>query len=267
MLVKNILKVFKYEFLALARVLALIYAIIPALSLIIGIFFRLAADKESSFFDAIFRSSTLEYVFFFLIQLFCITVAVTTLLGLSRRFRVGMFGNEAYLNWTLPVSINEHLCARLLSSVAWLFIYLFAGLLSVILFSLCFIDKIIADWNFSWTFIEDSFGCPALAFFPLAFFSIFTSLLLFVLFVYMINCIGFLAKKKSRLVQVIAVIACIFLVNYIGTQVIPPLMRGFLDTTPFFYIITVSLIIMNIIYSALCYGVCYLVLRFRLNLS
>ena len=124
-----VLKVFKYEMISVARMILPVYAVLVALSLIIGVFVmdsNLDIEPEGQF----------GFVKTIIVMLAIILFSVMVVILLSiiaRRFKKSVLGDEAYLNFTLPVTVGEHLCGRYLANFVWCLSYAFISIFSVLL--------------------------------------------------------------------------------------------------------------------------------------
>ncbi|MBR1912992.1 MAG: hypothetical protein IJ828_11640 [Treponema sp.] len=279
-------KVFKYEFIATARKLALIYALIPVVALIMGLLFRntllnvILSNATDAMDEAVeTRLVTTGMMMYFFTYIFMIVATVTTLIVLYNRFKKGMFGKEAYLNFTLPVSVGEHLLARVLSAAAWYLMFSVAILMSFLIFGLTIIDKVIGymkahnvtilSWNTVQDSFERSFHCPIIVFFISAFIATLVGSILFILFLYMISCVGHLVKKHRMLLQFATVVVSIAVANIVITKLFAAyaLSAAQSQQIPNFVALLWTFIPINAVFAAICGCICYLVLKFRLNLE
>ena len=120
-------KVFKYEMKHSVRILLPVYIAIIAIALITGLFIPLNNDGNLDF-NFSYNIDGNENVmnglagFFFLIYWVIIIVAGVVTIGvISKRFKNGLLGDEAYLNLSLPVTIGEHLWGRILMILSWFY--------------------------------------------------------------------------------------------------------------------------------------------------
>ena len=274
-------KVFKYEFISTARVFVPIYGVILAISLLAGLLY-FSKDFFDSFSD--FDGDKLMLVYFILYPIMMIFVtasAIITLLGLGRRFKKSMLGNEAYLNLTLPVSLWAHLVSRILSAFVWLLI--FSLVLSV---SMCFLYG-----NLMSTLLEDEDFVTAISNLSTKFYestghSLVGAGVLFVLagivtiffiatFIYMVYSVGHLAKKHRALIQFIVAVVGLSIMNTVQGQFLrTSIIDKFSELEDFGaeawnFITTVcfSSIGCDIVFSLVCAGITYLILRYKLNLE
>ena len=129
-------KVFKYEMISVGRMILPVYAVLLALSLIIGVFVmnnNLDFDSNGDF------GVVKAIILMFAIILFSVMIVILFSV-IARRFKKSILGDEAYLNLTLPVSIGEHLCGRYLANFVWGLSYAIVMVASVLLI-------LIRGWN------------------------------------------------------------------------------------------------------------------------
>ena len=195
-------KVFKYEMKHSVRILLPVYIAIIAIALITGLFIPINNDGNLDF-NFSYNIDGNENVmnglagFFFLIYWVIIIVAGVVTIGvISKRFKNGLLGDEAYLNLSLPVTIGEHLWGRILMIIVWGVISLAVMLISFI--ALCIKNLSVIHFEADWIYI----------FFGIILFDLSWSLCI-LLFTYLVNAIGHLSKKHRTMVKLIAIIAII----------------------------------------------------------
>ena len=199
-------KVFKYEMKHSVRILLPVYIAIIAIALITGLFIPINNDGNLDF-NFSYNIDGNENVmnglagFFFLIYWVIIIVAGVVTIGvISKRFKNGLLGDEAYLNLSLPVTIGEHLWGRILMIIVWGVISLAVMLISFI--ALCIKNLSVIHFEADWIYI----------FFGIILFDLSWSLCI-LLFTYLVNAIGHLSKKHRTMVKLIAIIAIISLTS------------------------------------------------------
>lgn len=124
----SVFKVFKYEMISVARKILPVYAVLVALSLIIGVFvmdsnLEIEPDGQFGFVKTI--------IIMLAVILFSVMVVILISI-IARRYKKSILGDEAYLNLTLPVSIGEHLCGRYLANFVWSLSYAVISIISVL---------------------------------------------------------------------------------------------------------------------------------------
>ncbi len=247
-------KVFKYEMKHLARILLPVNIAIIAIAFITGMMTPVSSDGGLNFHFT-YRIGGDENVmeglagFFYLI--FCVLIivsAVVTINVISKRFKNGLLGDEAYLNLSLPVTIGEHLWGRILTIIVWDLIYTAVMFVSLVLLFIKNLSYINLGENFlSWI-------CVLLVM-DLAF------ALCLILFVYLINSIGHLSKKNRSIVKLLAVIILISITSKIVGAVTYNLADA--DAITVLYINSLIAFILSIIYGIAT----YFILKLKLNLE
>jgi hypothetical protein len=100
-------KLIKYEFMATGRIFLPLIAAFLLISLIVGIFIRLN-------FPGLALISNL--IVLFIATALCVVAFIVTL----QRFYSGLLGNEGYLMFTLPTSVDSLILSKLIVSVVWI---------------------------------------------------------------------------------------------------------------------------------------------------
>ncbi len=228
-----ILKVFKYEMKNTARILLPIYVTTVFVALICRMFFLDGFEGLDSAFDSI------SGIFMILYSVILVTSGVVSAAVFIRRFKTGLLGDEAYLNLMLPVTVGEHLWGRILSVVAWIPVCLVCGFLSMIIAGIA--KKY--DYEFeNWLLLA----------------SIFITV---VLFAYLVNAVGHLAKKHRKIAMVVTVVVILSATLRILAGVFDSVVK----IVKYHDARAMSLILLA--FSAI-YGVAtYFILKHRLNLE
>lgn len=226
-------KVFKYEMKNSARILLPIYVTTIFVALICRMFFLDGFEGLDSAFDSI------SGIFMILYSVILVTSGVVSAAVFIRRFKTGLLGDEAYLNLMLPVTIGEHLWGRILSVVAWIPVYFASGFLSMIIAGIAKkYDYELENW--------------------LLLASIFITV---VLFAYLVNAVGHLAKKHRKIAMVVAVVVILSATLRI--------LAGVFDSVVIIvkyhdaYAISLTLSVFSVIYGVAT----YFILKYRLNLE
>lgn len=205
-------KVFKYEMISIARMIIPVFAVLLVLSLIIGLFVMdNNLDIESDGQLGIVKT----VIVMLAIILFCV-MGVILITIIARRFKKSVLGDEAYLNFTLPVTIGEHLCGRYLANLVWAVAYSVVMLISVLL-------VFIRGWGRAGELISELLRKSAefrlnngYGFGWIAFHSYINTVIAFLficLLIYVIESIIHLIGKHKTLVAVLS-FACIFTVYH-----------------------------------------------------
>ena len=267
-------KVFKYEFISTARVFVPVYAVILAIAFIAGILYF-----TQDFFED-FDGDKIMLVYFVLypvMMIFICASVIITLLGLGRRFRTSMLGNEAYLNLTLPVSLWAHLLARILSAFTWLLIYALVIGSSLFLLYRNVLDTVLEEVNFA--MISEKFteftGQSISSGIVLGSVVEIVSIFFVATFIYMVYSVGHLAKKHRSLIQFIVVVVGLGIKNTVQGQFLTDFFMKHIEDmestpseiwnlmTTFCY----TSIGFDLLFSVACAAITYLILRYKLNLE
>ena len=104
-------KLIKYDFKAMARTMAPIYAVLLALTLIFSGMVRLHFDE-----GLVFSIFAILFVFALVGSMFA---SVIFTVG---RFTRGLLKNEGYLSFALPVSTATHIAAKVINAMIWAFL-------------------------------------------------------------------------------------------------------------------------------------------------
>lgn len=227
-------KVFKYEMKNSARILLPLYVTTVFAALICRMVFLDGFEGLDSAFDSI------SGIFMILYSVILVTSGVVSAAVFIRRFKTGLLGDEAYLNLMLPVTVGEHLWGRILSVVAWIPVCFASGFFSLIIAGIA--KKY--DYEFeNWLLLA----------------SIFITV---VLFAYLVNALGHLAKKHRKIAMVVAVVVILSATLRILAEVIVSVGRilAYYDDA---YAISLTLSVLSAIYGI----VTYFILKYRLNLE
>ena len=115
-------RLFKHEFSAVGRVMLPLYGAVIASSIIFGLSNLIGADNGGGILTV---TTALLY------GLTVMAVIAFTAVILIQRYYKNLLGNEGYLNFTMPVSINAHIGNKTLSAGLWMFFAAVVGMLSV----------------------------------------------------------------------------------------------------------------------------------------
>ena len=120
-------KLFKHEFIAWLRIMAVVYAAV--LSLSVALRFLVAVESNSVAYEVISGISIALYVFALMACVFYCPI-----FGVSRFYK-NLFTGEGYLTHTLPVTANAHIWVKALTTGAMTFLSLLVVALSVVVLS------------------------------------------------------------------------------------------------------------------------------------
>lgn len=115
-------KLLKYEFKATYKWYLILFAVLAALSILMGI--TAASTTTPSHLQSNYDSSTSVYwaLYGFLMLLLVSAgsgVYLSNMIITIVRFYKNIFGREGYLTWTLPVTTHQVLLAKLLTAITW----------------------------------------------------------------------------------------------------------------------------------------------------
>ena len=118
-------KLMKYEFRATAIYFLPIYVVLVLVS---GLRYvvSLISQKFSNGFSA-FSGFSLSAIYLLL----ALGLAITTFIVIIIRFYKNLLGTEGYLMFTLPVSVEQNILAKLIPSVVWFFGSCMLGMLTI----------------------------------------------------------------------------------------------------------------------------------------
>ena len=237
-------KLLKYELAASSKVLVPIYCAV----LVIGVLTRFAVankvDFESSSFSFYFEmKGIMEFLCFSLLTAaVCISIVI-----LTGRFKKSFFGSEAYLNFSLPVGVSNHLASKLVSCIIWGIACTAVGLVSSL-----------TAWNgwgnFSYWF-EGEKVWPVLRVGLGYIFWLSSAILLF----FLAMCTGHIVPKFKRVVEILIVIVGLTIEGNVADSLG---VWTSADATGYFIFLGVP-----IVFSAIWFAICYLILRFRLDIE
>ena len=118
-------KLMKYEFRATAIYFLPIYVVLVLVSGLRSVV-TLISQKFSNGFSA-FSGFSLSAIYLLL----ALGLAITTFIVIIIRFYKNLLGTEGYLMFTLPVSVEQNILAKLIPSVVWFFGSCVLGMLTI----------------------------------------------------------------------------------------------------------------------------------------
>jgi len=191
-----------------------------------------------------------------------ITVVITLLI-VTRRFKKGMLEEEAYLNMTLPVTVSEHICGRLLAYITWIVF----GLISITISSLLSFIRVL-----KFSLLQEGFSSlhqqlkSSNISIPVFYIEVLLILLvvsaLIILFIFCVNSISHLFKTHRTLAKVVSTIVLIII-----TSKIWDLTDNFKDTLNNFSNGAGIFILINLIICGVYYAITQIVFTRELNLE
>lgn len=240
-------KLLKYELAASSKVLVPIYCAV----LVIGVLTRFAAankvDFGSSSFSFYFEmKGIMEFLCFSLLTAaVCISIVI-----LCGRFKKSFFGGEAYLNFSLPVGVSNHLASKLVCCLLW-------GIACTVI---GFVSSFTAwnGWDNLLYWFEDVKVWDILRGALSYILWLATGILLF----FLAMCTNHIIPKFKRVVEILIVI--------VGLTIEGKAIKAsytIFDLTVSVPAETFIFFVVPIVFSAIWFTMCYLILRFRLNIE
>lgn len=98
-------------------------------------------QQEYSWFNIVFG------IVIFLFVAGLMAVCIMSVVVVINRFRQNLLGDEGYLMFTLPVSVDQHIWAKLIVSAIWFLATALTCMLAVVLVLLCNVRTFDVDWS------------------------------------------------------------------------------------------------------------------------
>jgi len=237
-------KLLKYELVASSKVLVPIYCAV----LVIGFLTRFAAtnkvDFESSSFSFYFEmKGIMEFLCFSLLTAsVCISIVI-----LCGRFKKSFFGRESYLNFSLPVGISNHLASKLVCCLFW-------GIACTVI---GFVSSFTAwnGWDNFLYWFEDIKVWNILRVALGYILCLSSGILLF----FLAMCTSHIVSKFKRVVEILIVI--------VGLTIEGKASMFIYDWNASAVTENFILFVLPLIFSALWFALCYLILRYKLDIE
>lgn len=135
-------KLIKHEFKGSGRTMVPFILVCLGLSVLAGLSIRgMEIQKDYGWFSIVFG------IVMFLFVAGLIAVCVMALVVCIERFRKNLLGDEGYLMFTLPVSVDEHIFAKLIVSSVWFIATWLVCMLAFALMFLCNLNLIEVNWS------------------------------------------------------------------------------------------------------------------------
>lgn len=126
-------KLLKYEFRSTAIYFLPIYAALILVSSFFYIVNKISESMQGDMYIKYYHMlDILQVISASIYVLLAIGLAVTTFIVIIIRFYKNLLGNEGYLMFTLPVSVEENILAKLIPSVVWFFGSCVLGIFTII---------------------------------------------------------------------------------------------------------------------------------------
>lgn len=210
-------KLIKHELRGSGRTMLPFILVSLALSVMAGFSVRAMENQQDySWFTAVFTI----VIMLFVVGL--IAVCVMSLVVVIERFRKNLLGDEGYLMFTLPVTVDAHIFSKLIVSFIWFVATWLVCMLAVMLMLACNIRTFDIDWaalgNFIgelWRAVKD-FGVFHIIGYVVEFLLVFfAGSCLTCLHFYCAMAIGYSFSNKKGLLSVVAFFAINVILNLI----------------------------------------------------
>ena len=135
-------KLIKHELRGSGRTMLPFILVSLFLSVMAGLSMRaMEHQQDYSWFNILFG------IVIFLFVAGLMAVCIMSVVVVINRFRQNLLGDEGYLMFTLPVSVDEHLWSKLIVSAIWFLATALTCMLAVLLMLLCNINTFDIDWS------------------------------------------------------------------------------------------------------------------------
>ena len=135
-------KLIKHELRGSGRTMLPFILVSLFLSVMAGLSMRaMEHQQEYSWFNILFG------IVIFLFVAGLMAVCIMSVVVVINRFRQNLLGDEGYLMFTLPVSVDQHLWSKLIVSAIWFAATALTCMLAVMLMLLCNINTFEIDWS------------------------------------------------------------------------------------------------------------------------
>lgn len=135
-------KLIKHELRGSGRTMLPFILVSLFLSVMAGLSMRaMEHQQDYSWFNILFG------IVIFLFVAGLMAVCIMSVVVVINRFRQNLLGDEGYLMFTLPVSVDQHLWSKLIVSAIWFAATALTCMLAVMLMLLCNINNFEIDWS------------------------------------------------------------------------------------------------------------------------
>ena len=135
-------KLIKHELRGSGRTMLPFILVSLFLSVMAGLSMRaMEHQQDYSWFSILFG------IVIFLFVAGLMAVCIMSVVVVINRFRQNLLGDEGYLMFTLPVSVDQHLWSKLIVSAIWFAATALTCMLAVMLMLLCNINNFEIDWS------------------------------------------------------------------------------------------------------------------------
>ena len=134
-------KLIKHELRGSGRTMLPFILVSLFLAVMAGLSMRaMERQQDYSWFNILFG------IVIFLFVAGLMAVCIMSVVVVINRFRQNLLGDEGYLMFTLPVSVDQHIWAKLIVSAIWFLATALTCMLAVVLVLLCNINTFDIDW-------------------------------------------------------------------------------------------------------------------------
>lgn len=260
-----LIKLFKYEFKATARLFWPMYAAVLIFTVINRLLYSGSISKAAGFTDLKSALSVISTIIYIIL---IVGMMVMTLIVMIQRFYKNLLGDEGYLMLTLPVRTWEHIASKLAAAMLWTVLSGLIAACSIII--IANISAPLPKLSEVFVYLEQYIGYIGI-------FEIFLLLLLGtagnILLIYSAIALGQLFNKHRLLASfgmfiavstVIQIISSIFMYIFESNGSVHILSTlGMVQIQLYLFYV----IIYTIIPAAGCFAMTDLVLRYKLNLE
>lgn len=135
-------KLIKHELRGSGRTMLPFILVSLFLSVMAGFSMRaMEHQQDYSWFNILFG------IVIFLFVAGLMAVCIMSVVVVINRFRQNLLGDEGYLMFTLPVSVDQHIWAKLIVSAIWFLATFLTCMLAVVLMLVCNVDTFDIDWS------------------------------------------------------------------------------------------------------------------------
>ena len=135
-------KLIKHELRGSGRTMLPFILVSLFLSVTAGLSMRaMEHQQDYSWFNILFG------IVIFLFVAGLIAVCIMSVVVVINRFRQNLLGDEGYLMFTLPVSVDAHIWAKLIVSAIWFLATALTCMLAVVLMLVCNVDLLEINWS------------------------------------------------------------------------------------------------------------------------
>ena len=257
-------KLLKYEIPAMGRKLLPLYIAWAATALLLGLTTQ-AAETKSEYMVVI---SALLYT------AVATAIFVMTIILIVQRYSNSLFGDEAYFNHVLPVSVSAHIGNKAISATMWIFVTVLVAVLTFFLIAIgaiivsgggVHIGEMITDLNsldIHWPKYLGLYIIEGLIL-------VIASVVKTIMQIYAAITVGHQAQNRTTLASIGAYIAILVFESTVGRLILPILMKfdyhpdGYLDFTKIF----IPAFIVTLAFSAIYFFICKYLMEKKLNLN